>query len=214
LRRVTKLRFLRLVALRRLRRAFETLHPIPRTSRDRKIIVGYCTLEVVDLWGTFVRAFYVSSALGAQRRRGQRITCAISFARPADALEYAAQWHFLRRNPGGSPPRYRQENEPAWHRPNNISRLAGTLSFSNESTITAALSRARRSIDDLVDFRNYFAHRNAYSKASVTAALYRYAITPEHSVESSLCQKTPRSPAPLIELLLNDVHDTIDLMTR
>ena len=178
------------------------------------MIVSFCMLEAVDLLGSFVRAFYASSALGAVRGNSQAITCSRSFSDTAAAFAYAAAWKFLRRRRGGAPPPYRRENEPAWHRLDNIRNLANDLKLSNEATILLALARAGGSINDLITLRNYFAHRNEETKALTVGVLYKYAITPSESVEVSICQLVPTLSVYLIELLLTDLHDTIDLMAR
>jgi hypothetical protein len=178
------------------------------------MIVSFCMLEAVDLLGSFVRALYVSSALGALRGNNRTITCARSFHSATEAFAYAAAWRFLRRFPGRAPPRYKREDEPAWHRLNNIRNLASDLSLSNEAAILLALARAGGSIDDLIALRNYFAHRNGESKTLAVGVLYRYAITPAESIEVSICQLVPTLSVYLIELLLTDLRDTIDLMAR
>jgi hypothetical protein len=178
------------------------------------MVVSFCMLEAVDLLGSFVRSLYVSSALGALRGNNKTVTCARTFHSTTDAFAYAAAWRFLRRGRGGAPPRYRRENEPAWHRLNNIRNLASDLHLSNEAAILLALSRAGGSVDDLISLRNYFAHRNGETKALAVGVLYKYAITPAESIEVSICQLVPTLPVYLIELLLADLRDTIDLMAR
>ena len=112
------------------------------------------------------------------------------------------------------PPPYKRENEPAWHRPNNIRKLSGDLALSNAAAILTGLARGGASINDLIQVRNYFAHRNEDTAATVRTVLYRHAITPKYSVEDSVCQRVPASSAILLELWLSDLAAAIDLMAR
>jgi hypothetical protein len=212
--RVRSLRILRVAALRRLARVTTAIKALPGPSRERKMIVAFCMLEAVDMLAAFVRAFYISSVLGAERGKHQPITCAATFRNPTAALTYAAAWRYKRRWPGGSPPPYKPDGEPAWHRLNNIKNIAHDLRLSNEPTITSALARAGASVEDLIALRNYCAHRNSDTKKIAAATLYKYAITPDHSIETSLCQLVPTLSVLLIELLFTDLYDIIDIMAR
>jgi hypothetical protein len=213
-RRVLALRKLRLAALRRLKRVEQSVLPLSRDYRMRKMTVAYCIIEIVGLLNSFVRALYVSSVLGATHASGQITSCSQFFSAPIDALRFAVIWRFKRTGRSGSPPPYNRTNEPAWHWLNNIAALAHDISLSNESTILSALSRGGSSLDHFILVRNFFAHRNEDTLAAANQTLYAYAITPKDSLEESVCSPVPGFNVTLLELWLGDLTDTIDLMAR
>lgn len=218
MRRVLELRSLRKVALQRLSRARSSVLPRIGSSRNQKYCVSYCVIELVDLWATFVRSFYASSALGATRADGAHVTCAQRFVDADDAYRWAASWRFFRtkagRRPGAKAPPYNMQNEPSWQWPTNISGIASALRLSNEPAILVAIARANPGIEHLIAFRNYFAHRNRETVAKARDVLYKYAVTPAPSIEESLHIFVPRTAASLIEILISDLHDVIDLLAR
>jgi hypothetical protein len=218
MRRVKALRTLRIAALSRLSRAASTVRPTPPDLRQRKAAASYCLIEIVDLWGAFIRALYVSSALGATHGNGATVGSSRFFHTSVEALTFATDWKFRRsaagRRRGAIAPPYDREREPAWHRANNIANIAGALNLTNQATILAGLTRAGRSLDDLIAVRNFFAHRNADTQFAAAASFYRYAITPKPSLEEALFVRVPGLSTTLLDLWLADVHDTIDQMAR
>jgi hypothetical protein len=207
------------MAFSRLDKAESLVFPTARPPfRFQKAAISYCIIDLVDLWGAFIRALYVSSALGATIGKSRKIGCARPFTLAIDAFTFSAAWKFSRsaagRRAGAVTPPYSREAEPAWHHSNNVANLAVTLALTNQPSISAGLARAGSTPDDLIAFRNFFAHRNEETRAIAATRLYRYAITPRATLEESLYAHVPGYAVTLIELWFGDLRDAIDRLTR
>jgi hypothetical protein len=188
------------------------------TISERKIIVSYCMLDLVDLCGTFARTLYISSALGAVHGNGSVTTSTQSFSNAHAACVYSVRWKFLKsvaaKRLKAKPPSYDRKIEPAWHRIDNIENISNDIALSNASQISNAATKGRLSLADAIEFRNFFAHRQEETLKLAKSCFSRYAITPVHSVEESLLIRVPRRSYTVAEAIIADIRNMIDTMAR
>jgi hypothetical protein len=127
----------------------------PASTEDDRI-AAFVTIEAVNSWASFSRAFYVSCALGALRANGKRVAVGIAgLNTPTDALLLATK-----RLKGFKGHTVTRRDEPAWHKVNNLITLCGHLGASNLPEVVAAFGYATKAFDCLPTLRNFFAHRN------------------------------------------------------
>lgn len=149
------LRKLNHVASRRVRRLTSiAIDARLLTSCERNRTAAYVTLELVNTWSQFVRSYVVSCILGAHSPTGIITTNSVATTVPDALLD--AKRVFV---PSWSGPLRRRE-EPIWHDPQTLVRIAQRLRFSNLAQISSALSTGTRTFSDMPVFRNFFAHRN------------------------------------------------------
>jgi hypothetical protein len=171
-----------------LRRLIATVDPAD--VRSTELRVGHVTLELVNLWSNFVRAYYLSCALNARVGRRQRIRTTRTFTSTDDALR-AAVLRFkpaAARLPSGG---WSRRDEPDWKNTGILLTLASEGGWSNESTVAAALSiKGIRSIFDLPTFRNFYAHRNRETLEAARLLGARYGI-PQYRRLSEILLSVP-----------------------
>ncbi|SRR6266571_5291020 len=174
-----RLAALRQAASRRLRALREVVDGILHGDpiRSTEIRVSYATLEALNTWRNFVRAYYLSYAVDAKSENGATLTFEHPLTMP-QALAIAVH--------SGRPTAVRRadgtwdrRDEPAWHDPNTLLTLCRNLGASNLPHVEAALSSQSRVFSDLPVFRNYFAHRNQQTKRAAVA------LAPLNSVPAS-----------------------------
>ncbi len=174
MRRTTRLRKLRIAAhvhLRRLRRDVASLTPAT-TVRDVETTMTYVTVQFLNLWSNFVRAYFLSCMLGARRESGPSVAVLHSGLMYHDALGIAVHVFKPAATPMGGGG-WDRRDEPRWHDTHWILTLAANETFSNVGDIRAALSIGTRVFIDLPVFRNYFAHRNEKTRvAACNLALF------------------------------------------
>src|SRR5207248_3261272 len=75
--------------LARLRRLVAGVDPRDVQATER--VVAYVTIELLTLWGNFLRSYYLACALNARCGRRRRIRTAVSYASVEDALGAAVR---------------------------------------------------------------------------------------------------------------------------
>src|SRR5436305_764973 len=96
--------------LLRLRLLFGPPYAPVDAIRDRAI--AHVTIESLNLWGNFVRSYYLACIHNAKTSTGQKVTLITSFATPQAALDYAVA-HIKNRNIAAAP--FARRDEPPWH---------------------------------------------------------------------------------------------------
>jgi len=177
--------------------------------RSVEIRLEYVTIEMLNAWVNFIRAYYLSALLGAKRCGLGRIGVSHIIANENAAIGQAVLfWRpSATPRPDGS---WERRDEPTWHDPASVLPICLARGFSNIADLQAAVSTGTRVFRDLPVFRNYYAHRNRRTrKAAVDLApIYGIASTTRPS-EILLARPLGRSQ-PLILDWLDDLRFTIE----
>jgi hypothetical protein len=173
--------------------------------------MSYVTIQFLNLWSNFVRAYFLSCMLGARRESGPSVAVLHPGLTYHDALGIAVHVFRPAAMPMGSGG-WDRRDEPRWHDTHWILTLAASEAFSNVGDIGAALSIGTRAFIDLPVFRNYFAHRNELTRiAACNLALVNY--IPVSSRPSRILLTRPLGrPQSLIEDWIDDVAFVVDYM--
>ena len=184
-----------------------TLNPSLSQLHDETI--AFVTVEALNIWSSFVRAYYLSWFLRPKTMAGQRVTCSHHFVLFQDALIFSVQLLRPRRFSGG---RVSRRDEPTWHDPANLLSLARAVGVSNLSQISSALSFGATYADNLPTVRNFYAHRNeeTFSKVQRQAALL--GMGTDLRPCEFVCAALPSRPQNLISDWLDEMRLTIELL--
>ena len=183
------------------------VQPPVDAARDRD--VAHVTVELLNAWSSFTRAFYISCALRARTAAGIRVAIAVNgLATPNDALMFA-----MKTLKGWNKP-FQRRQEPSWHDVKNIITLVSTIGASNINTVVAALSHPTHAFRCLPIARNFFSHRNidtarkcrALSATLQTAAAWRPADV--------LVQRDYTRPNNVLTEWITDVATVADMMVQ
>src|ERR1017187_1368461 len=183
----------------RLNRLKKKVHPflVSRISSDREAVVTYAAIECLNAWSNFVRAYYLSCAIGTTTESGDKVTPSIPILTCTDAIGIAITVFRPYSSATGSG-RWLRRDEPTWHDPNTLLRLSARLGFSNLADIQAGMSAGFRVFADLPVCRNFFAHRNEHSGGAARRLALLYAIPGSPRPSSMLCSYPHGRPQALI----------------
>jgi hypothetical protein len=211
MRSVNHLDKLRKVATRRcahLKCLISDLRPPLGPQDDR--LIAYTTLETLNLWASFCRAFYLSVALGAKDCSGTRVNIPGGLRAPSDAIHFAVTKMRPWKKRVGPP--WTRNDEPTWHDPNTLITLLSSLSTSNLSDIQAALSYQTDVFSLLPSFRNFFAHRNEETAGKIKTRARALGFSPALRACEILCTSHPGRPQNVLSDWLDDLIIVINLM--
>lgn len=177
MRRTTRLKKIRRTLLTQLNRLRRDIQGIPpnATLRDIEKVVGYVTIQLLNVWSNFMRGYFLACMAQAKKCGGGWIT----IANPGLSLNQCIGRAVLYYNPGAVPNavgEYQRRLEPKWYLSNTLLELSVSERFSNTSDIAAALSISTRVFVDLPVFRNYFAHKNQHSRRAASNLAPNYGI--------------------------------------
>lgn len=129
------------------------------SSEDTEARVSYVTIEMLNTWANFSRAFFISCVTAATTASGMKVRPKITCLSMEEAIDRAVRFASPTAKPRADGSWHRR-SEPTWHDPSVLIRLCGNEHLSNLADIEAALSANDRMFRELPPFRNYFAHRN------------------------------------------------------
>jgi hypothetical protein len=198
--------------LGRLRRDGIAATALPVLSVPGRTVIARLTIELLNAWSNFVRAYYLSSAFAPKGSKGNRIIAATRGLTEVDTIgaAMATLKPWVATPAPGRP--WDRRAEPTWHEVNTILKLSSALHFSNESHIGAALSMGFRVFDDLPRFRNYFAHRNAHTQGVAQRIAPNYGVSPVLRPWDMLASRATGRPQAVILDWIDDVEQTVELL--
>lgn len=183
---------------------------LPATAeKDR--VVAWVVIEAVNLWGGFLRAYYLSGAIKARTGSGVPVYFARTFASRQAALTHAVR---LLKNPKFNKKTIVRRDEPAWHDVGNFLKLATSVGLSNLAQVQTALAYRTNFFGLLAPVRNFYAHRSDETcrRAANVGVRLGLAATPRMRATEILCSRLPRRPENVITDWLYDMESVIDLM--
>jgi hypothetical protein len=192
-----------------LRAIAASLHPNdPFPTRDRGL--AYVLIELLNCWSSFARSLYLSCVDSAWTTQGHVVLANHRFPSVNSAIGFAVhQWR-----PGATPNAsgiWHRRDEPTWHDPQILLRLSHLLAFSNNATLTGALSLGSRVFIDVPVTRNFFAHRNQGSQSAMEFVALQYGIAVRRPADL-LLQRALKRPQALVLDWLDDIYTTMGLM--
>jgi hypothetical protein len=192
----------------RLKNLVDSLSLPVNTEIDR--IVAFATIEALNLWGSFLRAYYISCFLGATMPQGGRVNIAVAGPRTTiNALTFAMQT--IKGKP--KPPKNRRD-EPSWYDQNNLLRLLTNCAASNLPKVQVALSYSTSAFSELPAMRNFFAHRNDETAQKTKDVARRLGLSVALRPSEILCSKAPGRPQNILADWLDDLSAVIDLLCQ
>lgn len=216
---VRDLKFLEQSANRSVRRA---ICNVPQASAlissfDREELMTYATINLLNSWTNFVRAYFVCCLLGVRSPTGnstKQITSRLtgSISTPQQAIGHAVL-HF---RPAAAP-RFNGEwdsrDEPTWHDSGTILQLANAFNLSNQADIQTAFSFGFTAHRNLVVFRNYYAHKNRVTREKAQSISIQYSI-PQSLHPSAALLATPLTTptTSLIGMWADELTQTASLL--
>jgi len=168
------------------------------------------TIDALNTWGEFVRAYLVCALEGGRTLGGNRVRTTFP---KGTTLEAALRAHpkLLKRLPGA---RLTRRDEPTWFSKAVILDVFSAVGVTTLSQVRAALSLPSRSIDDLPTLRNFYAHRNEETADKARRLARRYGLAaPRHPTELVRIRLLRRS-ATLLEDWLFELAEIVDTMSR
>lgn len=143
-------------------------------SKDNERVVALCLIDAHNTWSFFVRHFFLSCLLGGRLVSGVRPTTSTSgISTPDAAIQFAIKVVSPKKRPRQKPG---PGDEPRWHLPAILLKLAEGADLSNHTQIVNALAVPGRAFEDLPLARNFFAHRSQRTAKGVRAIATKYRL--------------------------------------
>lgn len=136
--------------------------PLSELERQRAVVV---LLEISNTWTSFMRRYYLVSAIGGHLQSGARVSGTGVKPTFADALDAAVL--LFRPDAVRRPSGWRHRDEPNWLDPVVVSRSLVHLGLSNQAGFTSAMGAGSGSHEPLYTCRNFVAHRNRETAVKV-----------------------------------------------
>ena len=209
----TRLKSLESTLLKRLRHIRKVLASLSRlpTGATREAPLSYVVITLQSTWASFVRAYFLSCFLQPKTTGGRRIVANAAFPSSSDAIRAAIKavrpQMQLRANG-----RLRPRNDPVWHDPSTLCRLASQFGFSNGPDICAAFGLGATVFRNLPVFRNYYGHKSQSSCDAAMRLASTYSI-PAFGRPSDILTHCPKGrPQWLIREWIDEVEITAELL--
>ncbi len=185
--------------LDRLERRLSVTASLPAHERDP--LVAYVSVEALNAWSQFSKAFYLSCALNARTESKAKVQTTPPGLSMDDAIGRAILLYKPRSMPN-SLGQWQRRDEPTWHDPAVLMRVCLNINCSLHSQMQAAFSSGQQVFADLPVFRNFYGHRNRLSSAAAQNLSPRYLLPSNLRPSEILLKAGPRaSTSVLIEWL-------------
>ena len=198
-----------LYRLARLReRAVIALGSAP-PQRDKGL--SSVVIETLNLWSNFSRQYVLSCLFRPTRalKMGRVQLSNAAIQTPGDLIHAAARIRF---GPTAPAPATRRQ-EPKWHEKDLLFKTCQAIGCSHLADVQAALSLGTRVFDDMPACRNFYAHRNDETAATVIAlGKKQYLITGAEHPTDVLAFPAYKRPQPLILDWLDDMRIVMELL--
>lgn len=178
---------------------------------DDDVRVAWTTIEALNLWGGFLRAYYLSGAIKCRTVSGKSVRfTALSFADSESALKFA-----IKKIKGGKvPAKISRRDEPTWHDTAVFLSLEKSVGASNLAQIYAAFGAGTAFAPLLPTIRNFYAHRcdETYRKAARVGIKLGLSTKAELRATKILCSRLPKRPQNVLTDWIDDMSNVIDLL--
>ena len=182
------------------------------STADQDLYISHVTINLLNIWSNFVRAYYLSCSFSAKSSNGVKVFPSVKFARSSDAIGRA----IVKYRPAATPNSlgiWHRRDEPTWHDPAVLLTLATDVGLSNINQIVAALSLGSRVFNDLPTARNYFGHRNEGTFQAALGISTYYGIPKRGQRPATLLHTRPLGrPQPLLLEWIDDIQATVELL--
>ncbi|WP_144410136.1 hypothetical protein [Chromobacterium vaccinii] len=181
----------------------KSVHPIVTSPRNEKEF-SHSLINLSSSWANFLRAYVLSSIMGAKLGKN-KITTNAGFVNDINtALGIAIKQIKPNATPraDGS---WNDFDEPNWLISNQIIKIATKLNFSNLTNISATFSTGSNSYDTLRIFRNYYAHRNRDLQRKVSNQCLIISMPSNLTVTEALASPTSNGTI-LFHKIIDDLY--------
>ena len=178
---------------------------------ELKTIVSAVTIDSLNTWANFCRAYYLSCCLGTRLRHNSYVTANIPFVDINTSIGNVV--HLFRPwvtpTPSGT---WHRRDEPTWHDASILLKSCQHIGASNIAQIAAALSIGTRVFLDLPVCRNYCAHKNRRTEEAVQNIAPLSGISALLRPMNVLLSVPLNAYDPLIIVWLNDIETVVSLL--
>jgi hypothetical protein len=179
-------------------------------TKDKEL--AWATVELLNLWSEFSRAYYLSCFRSARLGSGARITCSSGANWSTfDQLIIALSQSLGNKKAAGSK-KLPRRNEPKWHQPNVLITGCTNLGTSHLLQVQSALSISSSVFNDLPTCRNFYGHRNEETAAKVLRLGSAYSIYGRNHPSEVLASYAYGRPQSLILDFVDDIRNVIQLL--
>jgi hypothetical protein len=214
------LRILQSSALDRLERlhlgiddALTSPEELDRVEKDR--LTSHSIVELYNLWFSFSRSVYLSSAFEARDGNGDRVALTLPkrCATVNDALTHAIHRVKPHVRPKAS---WSWSDEPSWGVVRILLECLDEIGASNHGTVSAGVSTGTSVFSQLPKVRHFYAHRGEGTNRKIARTFTPYLMPanlhPSDALLRPAQMKGKPRPQPLLLDWVDDVRNAVSLM--
>jgi len=180
--------------------------PLPKCDQ----IISYITIESLNIWANFARAYFLSCSLTPWRESGSRITLTNStihtFDDAIDAAMRRCKYNIWKKGV------WSRRDEPPWHKPKTLIDSCDEIGCSNHADILRAFTFATKVFEHLPKFRNFYAHRNDHTVSLAKNVAHQYSIPIHNHPSEILCVSAYGRPQILLLDWIDDINLTVEML--
>lgn len=180
-------------------------------SREKDRNLSWVTIESLNLWSEFCRAYFLSGLWSARLESGVQVVCGNNIGYNFEQAIGSILLSFNRRVPQAG--KLTRRDEPTWHEPKTLITGCTNMGASNLSQVQAALSIGSSVFIHLPTCRNFFAHRNDDTAIKVlTLGQSSYSMFGKIHPFEVLTASAYGRPQSLILDFIDDLWATMELL--
>jgi len=175
-------------------------------------LMSYVTVQCLNIWSNFARAYYLSCTLKPISETGSKINLSNkSVGTFYDAIQVAVNKYKKYSAKKGV---LNRQDEPAWYRPDIIINCCQEIGCSNYVSILSAFSTKTQVFDHLPKFRNYYAHKNGDTATIAKSVAVQYSISNNLQPTQILLSVPYGRRNALMQEWIQDINITVELLCR
>jgi len=180
-------------------------------EHDREL--AWATVELLNLWSEFCRAYFLSCLRCARLESGQRVLCSNVATIPTFEQAIIALARNMGNKQAGKYGKLRRRDEPTWHQPSCLLRGCKDLGTSHLVKVQSAFSTGSSVFRELPTYRNFYAHRNEDTAQKVLrSGLSSYGIGGKAHPYEVLSARAAGRPQSLILDFIDDTRLAIEFL--
>jgi hypothetical protein len=180
---------------------------------DRDPVISYVTIEALNSWAQFSKAFYLSCAISARTESKVTVSVSPRGMSENDALGLAIK-RYKPHATANILGRWARRDEPTWHDPNVLLVVCNHLNCSLYGHMQNAFSMGQNVFIDLPVFRNFYGHRNRASERAAQNIAPKHLLASASRPSDILSRIPPYETAPLLLVWLAEMRITAEFLCQ
>lgn len=172
-------------------------------------ILGTCAIDSQTLMYNFFRSYFISCMLGTRTSRNDHYK---HIGSPIATSRDAIDLYMRLRRPKRYSASWTGREEPPWHKPDTLIDALQRLGNPALPFVTSAFGAGYLVFDNIINIRNYYAHKNMDTLSEALNNQSNYGLTGKDHPKDILLSYPIGSTSKVIENWYFEIYDTIEYL--